>query len=137
MAGPERPPVTLVRIGLRKSTSTAIPFRVLTAVIASAPPLSAALAISAMSVTLGESLTKTGGFETSFTAVVTFSVFRQSAPSIPISSSTLGQLTLTSSASAPASERIAATSLNSSMEAPKKLATTGIPSSFRAFIAFT
>ena len=60
MAGPLSPPKTLASLGRRVSTSTAMASRVLISEIPSAPPSSAARAISAMSVTFGESLAMSG-----------------------------------------------------------------------------
>ena len=56
-AGPESPPVLMLSRGRRLSTSMAIPIRVLMSDTLSAPSASTARAISAISVTLGESLT--------------------------------------------------------------------------------
>ena len=56
-AGPERPPVMVERCGRRRSTSIDIPMMVLMSDTESAPSASAALAISAMEVTLGDSFT--------------------------------------------------------------------------------
>ena len=55
--GPERPPVIVDNTGLRFSASMAIPSIVLINETESAPSASTALAISVMSVTLGESFT--------------------------------------------------------------------------------
>jgi alpha-L-fucosidase 2 len=57
MQGPDNPPVTVESKGFRDSTSMAIPKNVLTSETASAPSASTALAISAISVTLGDSFT--------------------------------------------------------------------------------
>ena len=51
------PPVTVERMGRLRSASTAIPNKVLMSDTLSAPPFSAARAISVMSVTLGDSFT--------------------------------------------------------------------------------
>ena len=59
-AGPDRPPVFIFKIGRRVFTSIRIPRMVLMRDRASAPAPSAALAISTISVTLGESFTITG-----------------------------------------------------------------------------
>lgn len=56
-AGPDNPPVMVDNIGRRRSTSMAIPSRVLMSDTESAPSASTALAISVMDVTLGESFT--------------------------------------------------------------------------------
>ena len=60
MAGPDNPPVMLARIGLRSSISIAIPVSVFINETASAPLLSTASAIAAMSVTLGVSFAMIG-----------------------------------------------------------------------------
>ena len=59
-AGPDRPPVLLRIMGRRVRMSMRMPVRVLIMEMASAPALSAATAISEMSVTLGESFTIKG-----------------------------------------------------------------------------
>ena len=56
-AGPLSPPVEMLRRGLRRSISMAIPISVLISDTLSAPSASTARAISAISVTLGESFT--------------------------------------------------------------------------------
>lgn len=56
-AAPDMPPVTVERMGRLRSASTAIPNKVLMSDTLSAPPFSAARAISVMSVTLGDSFT--------------------------------------------------------------------------------
>lgn len=56
-AAPDMPPVTVESIGRLRSASIAIPSRVLMRETLSAPPFSAARAISVMSVTFGESFT--------------------------------------------------------------------------------
>ena len=56
-AAPDIPPVTVESIGRLRSASIAIPSRVLMRETLSAPPFSAARAISVMSVTFGESFT--------------------------------------------------------------------------------
>ena len=56
-AGPLRPPVPMLSNEQRRSISTAIPMIVLMSDTLSAPSASQALAISAISVTLGESFT--------------------------------------------------------------------------------
>src|SRR5215467_12544854 len=60
MAGPLKPAVTLEMRGLRASASMAMPTKVLTSEMASAPASSAALAMAGMLVTLGDSLTISG-----------------------------------------------------------------------------
>jgi hypothetical protein len=70
-AGPERPPVFIFKMGRRVCTSIRIPRSVLMRERASAPASSTALAISTMSVTLGESFTITGTEECSLATRVT------------------------------------------------------------------
>ena len=60
MAGPLNPPKTLPSLGRRVSRSTAMARMVLMSERASAPPSSAARAISTMSATLGDSLAMSG-----------------------------------------------------------------------------
>ena len=57
LAAPDMPPVTVESIGRLRYASIAIPSRVLMRETLSAPPFSAARAISVMSVTFGESFT--------------------------------------------------------------------------------
>ena len=71
IAGPERPAVTLEIMGRRRCTSTLIPTKVLTRLMASAPASWQARAKMRMSVTLGESFTQTGLDETRVTASTT------------------------------------------------------------------
>ena len=59
-AGPEKPPVLLARTNFFLYISIFIPISVLMSDIASAPPASAARAISFILVTLGESFMMTG-----------------------------------------------------------------------------
>ena len=69
-AGPDRPPVLLRMMGRRVRMSMRIPVRVLIMEMASAPALSAATAISEMSVTLGESFTIKGFLQCLRTSLV-------------------------------------------------------------------
>ena len=55
--GPDKPPVPMLKLLRRRSISTLIPIKVLMSDTESAPSASTARAISAMSVTLGESFT--------------------------------------------------------------------------------
>ena len=70
-AGPDRPPITLDRMGFLVSISMRMPSSVLMSESASAPAATAARAISVMSVTLGESLTMSGFFAFFFAAETT------------------------------------------------------------------
>ena len=63
IAGPDRPPVMFPNRGWNVSTSTDKPTIVLIKDKASAPPSCAAFAKTVISVTLGESLTITGHFD--------------------------------------------------------------------------
>ncbi len=60
MAGPESPPIIFVSLGRLVATSTAIPRNVFVTDMACAPADSTALAMLAISVTLGVNLTITG-----------------------------------------------------------------------------
>src|SRR5581483_155104 len=96
MAGPERPPVILLRRGLRVSTSMDMARKVLTRLTASAPASAATLAICAMEVTLGESLTMRGRFVEARARPTRYSSEAQSAPKAMPPAWTLGQETLIS-----------------------------------------
>ena len=98
MAGPERPAVTLEIMGRRRWTSTLIPTKVLTRVMASAPASWQARAKMRMSVTLGESFTQTGLAETRVTACTTWKVRSGSCPNSIPPSEMLGQEMFNSSA---------------------------------------
>ena len=80
MAGPESPAVRLEMRGSRLSISIAMPTNVLTSERASAPADSAARASTVMSVTLGESFTKSGRLAARFAAPTTSSVSVGSFP---------------------------------------------------------
>ena len=80
MAGPDKPPVKLAKIGLRVLRSMRIPKSVLIIVNPSAPPASTALAIGTISVTFGESLTYTGTLATFLTAAVKLPATSGSVP---------------------------------------------------------
>ena len=110
MAGPESPPVRFARAKRRRSTSIFIPVRVLIREMASAPPASAAFAITVMSVTLGLSFMMTGCFAFSFTARVMASTAFGSCPKAMPPSFTLGQEILISSISTGSSPRRSTTS---------------------------
>ena len=60
IAGPDKPPLMLLKIGRVVSESIAMAFNVFTAVKASAPASTAALADTVMSATFGDSFTMTG-----------------------------------------------------------------------------
>ena len=70
MAGPDKPPVLLAKTNFCLSTSICIPVNVLIKDSASAPPASAAFAISVISVTFGLSFIITGCLATFFTSFV-------------------------------------------------------------------
>jgi len=108
MAGPDRPPILLASIGLWVSVSIVMARMVLMAVIASAPLLTAVLAISVMSVTLGVSFTMTGFFVALLTC---FTICWTSFGFCPISEPvffTWGHDMFSSMASAPAFVRVCA-----------------------------
>ena len=71
MAGPERPPVTLASNGFPVFKLIRIPIKVLINTIPSAPASSTALAISTISVTLGDNFTYTGFVAASLQILVT------------------------------------------------------------------
>ena len=66
IAGPDNPPVKFPIRLLRVLISMAMAVKVLTMLTASAPPASAARAISAISVTLGDNLAMTGNLDMDF-----------------------------------------------------------------------
>ena len=111
MAGPDMPPVLLASTKLRLWMSIFMPVRVLIRDSASAPPASAARAISVMSVTLGVSFMMTGCFATRFTASVTFCTIAGSWPKAFPPSWTFGQEILISSISTGWSARRSVTSM--------------------------
>ncbi len=84
MAGPLRPPVLWPRTGLATSGAMLMALTVLMAVIPSPPAASTALAMTPMSLTLGESFTKTGSLTALFTSFVTFET-RSASPAISFS----------------------------------------------------
>src|SRR5579862_6295711 len=96
MAGPDKPPVMLLRRGLRVSTSMDMARKVLTRLTASAPAVAATLAICAMEVTLGESLTMRGRFDEARARPTRYSRDPQSAPKAMPPACTLGQETFNS-----------------------------------------
>ena len=108
----------LASLGLRVRKSTLMPIRVLMQEIMSAPASSTLWAISAMLVTLGESLMMTGLFGAfSRTAFVTLAAWTGSAPKMEPPSFTLGQEMLTSRAATPSMAlSSAASSPNSSAD---------------------
>ena len=99
MAGPDSPPVLLARAKVLRFTSIFIPVRVLIREMASAPPSSAARAMTVMSVTLGLSFMIMGCFAWAFTALVMASTALGSCPKAMPPSFTLGQEMLISSRS--------------------------------------
>ncbi len=122
MAGPERPPVTLPRIGVRVRVSMAMPRRVLMREIPSAPASSTAFAMETTSVTFGDSLMMTGRSVLSFTARVTAAAALGSVPKATPPTLTLGQEIFTSRALMPGTERSFAHSAYSSTDFPTMLA---------------
>ena len=95
-AGPDSPPVRLAMRGFFVFRSIRIPNRVLMRQMPSAPASAQALAISAMSVTLGESFMKTRFFVTAFTVRVTSAAALGSEPKFFPPAWTLGQEMFTS-----------------------------------------
>ena len=111
MAGPDSPPVLLARAKVLRFTSIFMPVRVLIRLMASAPPASAALAITVISVTLGLSFMMMGCFAWAFTAFVMASTAFGSWPKAIPPSFTLGQEMLISSRSTGCSPRRSTTSM--------------------------
>ena len=91
MAGPESPPVTFSSMGKRVLISIAMPSKVLIIDKASAPPFTAAFAITTISVTLGESFTIRGEEVTFLTFLTSSSVILGSVPKVIPPFSTFGQ----------------------------------------------
>ena len=126
MAGPDMPPVLLASSGFLPRRSMRMPSTVLMRLTASAPASSQAFAMSAMLVTLGESLTITGFWTASFTARVTAAAAFGSVPKLMPPPCTFGQEILTSSQpTCPHASSLRQTSTYSSMEKPLTLAMTG------------
>ena len=90
-AGPESPPTTFASTGRRVYTSTAMPVSVLISDIASAPASSAARAHSAMSATLGESLTISGFLASALVSLTMLYMDSGRVPKATPPSFTLGQ----------------------------------------------
>src|SRR5271157_894893 len=96
IAGPERPPVTLLRRGRRVAASMDMARKVLVRRTASAPASAAILAMLAMDVTLGESLTMSGRLEADLARLTRYSSEPGSAPKAIPPAWTLGQETFSS-----------------------------------------
>ena len=90
-AGPDKPPVLFAKIIFLRRTSTAMPVSVLIMETASAPALSAASAISEISVTFGESFTISGFLQCARTAFVMSSTPAQLVPNCTPPCFTFGQ----------------------------------------------
>ncbi len=99
IAGPDSPPVLFATLNVLFFTSILMPVMVLISESASAPPASAAFAISVMSVTFGVSFMETGCAAFFFISFVMYSTMRGSCPKAIPPCSTLGQEMLTSSIS--------------------------------------
>src|SRR5208283_2511891 len=91
MAGPDRPPVILLSRGCRVSASIDMARKVLTRLTASAPAPAAILAMWAIEVTLGESLTISGLVEAERARLTRYSSDPGSAPKAMPPACTLGQ----------------------------------------------
>src|SRR5574341_1332295 len=125
IAGPDSPPVHEASFGRRVSTSMAMPTTVLISDTAVAPPAWAALAVSAMSVTFGDSFTMVGKWVDPRTARVTSNTAAGDWPKLIPPCLTLGHDTFTSIAWTPSSEeRRRASRSNSSTVPPKMLTVT-------------
>ena len=96
MAGPESPPVMVESSGLRVLASTAIPSKVFITDKLSAPSASTARAISATSVTFGESFTINSFLYTFRTALTTSEASGQLTPKAIPPSFTFGHEILSS-----------------------------------------
>src|SRR5580692_12270640 len=101
IAGPERPPVRLLRRGVRVSTSIDMARKVFTRLIMSAPASAATFATLAIEVTLGESFTMRGRLATAFASLTRYSSELGSAPKVIPPACTLGQDTFNSYAETP------------------------------------
>ena len=132
IAGPERPPSTVPRIGFRVRESTAMPMNVLTRDTASAPHSSQASAISAMRVTFGVSLAMRGSRVKGRIALITSRAIPASVEYLRPCGPTLGQEMLTSIACATPLPSTPRTSWqNSSTSSPSTETTTAHGSSRR------
>ena len=130
MAGPLRPPSTLLIFGRRVSTSMAIARKVLTSDTASAPASSAAFANDATSVTLGVSFGITGRLVALRTALTTSKVPCKLQPNWMPPSLMLGHEMLSSMAATPsASDSTLHTSTYSSSVVPQTLTNVRAPRS--------
>src|SRR5208283_4610088 len=96
MAGPESPPVMFERRGRRVSASMDMARKVLVRLTASAPAAAEILAICAMEVTLGESLTMSGRLELALARPTRYSSEPGSEPKAMPPAWTLGQETFNS-----------------------------------------
>ena len=136
-AGPDSPPVTFASSGLRVLRSNLIPMRVFMRLMPSAPSVSQALAISVISVTLGESFIIIGLSVIQRTAFTTSAAIFGSVPKLIPPPCTLGQLMFTSyqpimSDTADLSS-LFTTSAYSSVEKPLTLAMTGLWKTLSSF----
>ena len=118
MAGPEKPPTLLARTGFLLCMSILMPKRVFIRESASAPPETAAFAISVISVTLGVSLTIRGFLQYFFTSETTFSAIEGTVPNVIPPWLTLGHEILSSNKSTSASESFSAAAQYSSIVWP-------------------
>ena len=124
-AGPERPPVLLAMANVCLSMSIFIPVNVLIRDKQSAPPASAAFAITVISVTFGLSFMMIGCLALALTAFVMASTAFGSCPKAIPPSLTFGQEILISSISTlGSSARRSTTSRYSSVEWPHTLTMT-------------
>src|ERR1700681_3712488 len=126
MAGPDRPPVRKLSLGLYALRSIDMPTKVLTAHKASAPAPSTARAMTPMSVTIGVSFTHTGRDVRFRTASVTAAAARGSLPKYRPPCSTLGHEMLISNPATPGTPfRRAASSPYSETDSALMLTRTG------------
>src|SRR5579872_1819273 len=94
IAGPESPPVMLLRRGLRVSASMDMARNVLTRLTASAPASATTLAILATEVTFGDSFTIRGRVATALASFTKYSSEPGSDPKVMPPAWTFGQETL-------------------------------------------
>src|SRR5512136_1287276 len=135
IAGPPSPPTLFASIGIFASGEMAMPFRVLMATTASAPPLSAARARSAIDEVFGVSLAKIGTLTLFFDCLHIDSTLSGVDPiSVPYPLA-CGQLRLSSTVSAPAAAMACARSAISSSVPPNTLPTIGTSPSFASLIS--
>src|ERR1700733_12714905 len=101
IAGPDKPPVMLVSLGRRVSTSIDMPRKVFVKLNASAPASAASFAMVAIDVTLGDSFTINGTVDAALACLTRYSSETASEPNTMPPACTLGHETLSSYAEMP------------------------------------